>query len=330
MEQYTDEERVEDLKKWWQENGTSIIVGIVLGLIVIFGWQYWGSYRNTKSEQASLVYDAFIVAAEKPDADQARQRGQALLNDFPKSPYAALAALRLAKLSTDSGDTADASQRLQWVIDNAKLDELKDIARLRLARILFAAGKPADAEPHLAKITTAGLTAEREELRGDVALAGNDFTKARTAYTAALAASGGNPLLQMKLDHLNPASADSVIVAPAAPPTPTQPEAPQTNAAAPPATVSEAPAVTAPAAAAESSPPPLLTAPAPTTATLAPTSPPAEPTATGSAPIPATTRVAPTPTLPDAIVTSAPPASASPEAGSAATVPAPVPPTPGQ
>jgi len=115
MEQYTDDERVEDLKKWWKENGTSIIVGIALGLIAIFGWQYWNSYRNAKAEQVSKAYDAFVAAAEKPDAEQARQSGQALLAEFPKSPYAALTALRLAKLALDGSDTATATQRLEWV-----------------------------------------------------------------------------------------------------------------------------------------------------------------------------------------------------------------------
>ncbi|MFO7642581.1 MAG: tetratricopeptide repeat protein, partial [Candidatus Competibacteraceae bacterium] len=43
MEQYNDDERVDDLKKWWKDNGASIIAGIVLGLIAIFGWQYWNS-----------------------------------------------------------------------------------------------------------------------------------------------------------------------------------------------------------------------------------------------------------------------------------------------
>ena len=60
MEQYTDDERVEDLKKWWKENGASIIVGIALGVMAIFGWRYWNSYRDAQAETASRAYDAFI------------------------------------------------------------------------------------------------------------------------------------------------------------------------------------------------------------------------------------------------------------------------------
>lgn len=248
MEQYTDDERVEDLKKWWQENGVSIIFGIVLGVVAIFGWRYWVSHRDTRAEQASLAYDAFIEAVEKPDAGQARQRGQKLLADFPNSTYAALATLQLAKLAVDNGDQATAIQQLQWVIDHAKLAELQDIARLRLVRVLFAAGQLAEAEKLLARVSTASLTTEREELQGDLALAGNDPAKARTAYAAALATGGASPLLRIKLDNLATPAADTVIAAPAPPP------AESATATVPPpapAAASEAPAETPPAAASE-------------------------------------------------------------------------------
>ncbi|MCB1826347.1 MAG: tetratricopeptide repeat protein, partial [Candidatus Competibacteraceae bacterium] len=229
MDQYTDDERVEDLKKWWKENGASIIGGIALGLVAIFGWQYWNSYRATQAEAASQAYDIFVAATEKPDAEQARQQGQGLLTDFPHSAYAALTALRLAKLAMDSGDTAAASQRLEWVIGNAQLDEFKDIARLRLARVLFAAGRTEEAGKLLESVTTTTLMAERDELRGDLYLASNDAAKARTAYAAALAASGGNTLLQLKFDNLAPPTAESIAIAPAEPPpaaAPVKPAAP--------------------------------------------------------------------------------------------------------
>ncbi|MDS4026181.1 MAG: tetratricopeptide repeat protein, partial [Candidatus Contendobacter sp.] len=242
MEQYTDDERVEDLKKWWKENGASILIGIALGVMAIFGWQYWGTHRNAQAETASRAYDAFIEAVEKPDPDQARQRGQTLTTDFPKSPYATLAALRLAKLAVDRSDDATANQQLEWVISNAQLDEFKDIARLRLARVKLAS-QPVEAEKLLDSVTTTSLSAEREELKGDLYLNGKNPDKARTAYTAALAASGGNPLLQLKLDNLAVATPETVVAAPAAPasppppapsvPEPAQPEAPPAPAANP-------------------------------------------------------------------------------------------------
>lgn len=280
MEQYTDDERVETLKKWWQDNGLSIIVGIALGVVAIFGWRYWVSYRDTQAEQASLAYDAFIAAVEKPDMDQARQRGEGLSADFPNSPYTVLATLRLAKLALDRGDHATAIQRLQWVIDHAKLDELQDIARLRLARVLFAAGQLAEAEKPLERVSASSLTAEREELRGDLYLAGNDRARARTAYAAALAAGGASPLLRLKLDNLAAPTADTVVAAPAPPPAeslkpaavsaPPLPEAPAVETSGGPAGASpatrEAPAVETPTI---ETPPPTATPEAPAAETPA-------------------------------------------------------------
>jgi predicted negative regulator of RcsB-dependent stress response len=229
MEQYTDDERVEDLKKWWKENGASIIVGIALGVIAIFGWRYWNSYRDAQAETASRAYDAFVEAVAKPDAGPARQLGQTVITDFPKSPYAALTALRLAKLAVEGGDAAAAIQQLEWVIGNARLDEFKDIARLRLARVKLAAGQIAEAEKLLDEVTTANLNAEREELKGDLALAGKNPEKARTAYAAALAASGGNRLLQLKLDDF--AAPETVVPASAALSSPPEPAKAPTAAA---------------------------------------------------------------------------------------------------
>ena len=317
MEQYTDDERVEDLKKWWKENGASIIVGIALGVMAIFGWQYWNSYRNAQAETASRAYDAFIKAVEKSDAGPARQLGQTVVADFPKSPYAALTALRLAKLAADGGDNAAASQHLEWVIGNARLDEFKDIARLRLARVKLAAGQTAEAEKLLDSVTAASLNAEREELKGDLYLAGKNLDKARMAYAAALAASGGNRLLQLKLDHLAAATPETVIAAPAAPP-------PQPESAKAPAVAPVQPAAT----------PPLepATTPAPVAAPTEPAATSPEP-ATTSAPVAAPTE--PAATSPEPATTPAPvaaptePAATPPEPAPA---PAPPPPaaTPGQ
>ena len=300
MEQYTDDERVEDLKKWWKDNGASILIGIALGVLAIFGWQYWRSHRDAQAEQASQAYEAFLAVAEKPNADLARQQGQAVLTDFPKSPYAALAALRLAKLAMDGGDAATAMQRLEWVIANAKLDEIKDIARLRLARVQLAAGQLAEAGKSLDSVATGSLNAEREELRGDVYLAGNDPAKARTAYAAALAADGSQGLLQLKIDNLAGPTADMmVIAAPVAPPPEVQPEPTPAEPAATPV-------------------------PAEPAATPTPAEPAAVPVPTDTAPVPAEPATVPVSAEPAAVPTPAEPAAAPAPAEPAATEPVPV------
>ena len=42
MENYdSEQEQVEDIKKWWKENGRSVIAGLVIGLGGMVGWKSW-------------------------------------------------------------------------------------------------------------------------------------------------------------------------------------------------------------------------------------------------------------------------------------------------
>ena len=37
----TDDEQVERIKKWWADNGSSVIAGLVIGIGGLLGWRYW-------------------------------------------------------------------------------------------------------------------------------------------------------------------------------------------------------------------------------------------------------------------------------------------------
>ncbi|MFO1430850.1 MAG: tetratricopeptide repeat protein [Candidatus Competibacteraceae bacterium] len=203
----SDDEQVERLKKWWQDNAKAIFGGIAIGLAVVLGWQYWTAHRTARAEQASAHYAVLQQAVEQQDTALAQQQGQILLKDFSKSAYAVLASLELAKLAAQSGDNAAAGQHLQWVIAHTRQAEIKDIARLRLVRVLLAENRYDDAAALLNEIGNPNLTAEREELRGDLYAARNEPAKAREAYQAALGVKTGNPLLRLKLDNLPAAEA---------------------------------------------------------------------------------------------------------------------------
>jgi predicted negative regulator of RcsB-dependent stress response len=207
MDHYVSEdEQVEAIKKWWKANGGAIIVGIVIGLLVIFGWQYWSSYRIDQAEQAALRYAALNQAIQENDTNQARQEGRVLMEDFSNSAYATLAAFQLAKLAVQERDNATAIARLEWASEHVSQDGMKDIVRLRLARVLLAEERYDAAEALLNQVTGTSFTAELENLRGDLYVARNQLAKARAAYQAALGASGGNVMLQMKLENLPPAT----------------------------------------------------------------------------------------------------------------------------
>ena len=45
----SEEQQVEAIKSWWQENGKSIIAGVVIGFVGLFGWRYYNSYVKEQS-----------------------------------------------------------------------------------------------------------------------------------------------------------------------------------------------------------------------------------------------------------------------------------------
>ena len=48
----TEEEQVEALKKWWDDNGTQLLVGIVVVLAGVFGYRTWESNTQLAAEAA--------------------------------------------------------------------------------------------------------------------------------------------------------------------------------------------------------------------------------------------------------------------------------------
>jgi predicted negative regulator of RcsB-dependent stress response len=202
-EHLNDEEQLEALKKWWRENGRSVVGGVLLGLALVGGWRGWQYHEQDRAESAGARYDELLVAAESRQPERAVQLAEGLRADFAETAYASLAALQVAKIKFEAGDRGGAQVHLAWVRANAPDPALRQIAALRLARILIddgdldAAQRIVDASPRDA------FAPELAELRGDLARAGGDLAAARAAYEEALA---GKPasgvLLRMKLEDL--------------------------------------------------------------------------------------------------------------------------------
>lgn len=205
MEFETEEQKIEALKKWWQENATVVITGIVLGAALIAGWRFYLEYRTSQAEQASVLYEMVLQAAGADSDINAQQtRVNELMADYASTPYAALSALVLAKQQVQAGDNVKAIQQLEWVIKNSTATEITNIARLRLARLLMA-GEQYDAAMNLVNaVYPESFTALFEELKGDLHVKRGEIDAARTAYDKAIQASenSASEFLRLKRDDL--------------------------------------------------------------------------------------------------------------------------------
>ena len=50
---FAEDEQTEKIRHWWKKNGTAIIVGLVLGIGSVAGYQGWGVYQTRQAEAAS-------------------------------------------------------------------------------------------------------------------------------------------------------------------------------------------------------------------------------------------------------------------------------------
>jgi len=191
----TDDEKLEQLKKWWGENGGSIITGVVLGLAVLFGSKAWFSWQERNAQTASNLYTVLMNSMENGDAMAVSQKAGALVSDYGKTPYASLGALALAKVRIEAGDLEAAQAQLEWVLEHGKPDMMRDAARLRLARVLIAQGNLDGADTLLNQAVQGNAFAPLyTEVRGDVFVARGNMKEANQAYKEALAATAaGSP-----------------------------------------------------------------------------------------------------------------------------------------
>ena len=202
----TEEEQVEAIKKWWNENGKSIIAGVAIGITAIFGWRAYDNHTVVQAEAASVLYEQMVGAAREDDDENSRIYANRIIDEHKSGTYAVFAKLMLAKLAADAGELDQAETHLRWAMDNNAQDELEHIARLRLARVLIAADKLDSAAKTLDVSKPGEFVARYEELRGDIFVKQGKPEEAQAAYEKSLLNSqlpdDGESVLQMKLNNL--------------------------------------------------------------------------------------------------------------------------------
>lgn len=257
----SEQEQIQALKRWWDENGAALMVGVGIVIAVIFGGQWWRQHQDTGAQEATIIYDQLLQAvgragddpvqrttAETLAAQLAEQQAGARLGDY--------GALMVARLKVESGDLDAAASTLQALLERQPDREpgllrsllaktpwsyvdprIGALARVRLARVQFAQGKLDAAKATLDAATGEHYRIERLELKSDLLRAAGDTAGALAALDEALAVARATPdsapgrILEMKREELAlekaPAAAAAAIepAAPAAAPAAQQPAA---------------------------------------------------------------------------------------------------------
>lgn len=201
-----EQEQLETFKAWWTQYGKLVILTVAACVLTIAAFQGWRYYRYQQALAAVTLYEQLTQAERANDAKKVRDIAAQITDKYAATPYAAMSALAAARANFDTGDLAAAKAQLQWVVDNAKEEEVRDMARLRLAAVLLDEKKYPEA---LALVQGAQLEAFSglyADLKGDILAAQGKLAEARGAYQLAFdksdAQSAYRTILQAKLDAL--------------------------------------------------------------------------------------------------------------------------------
>lgn len=199
-----EQEQVDAVKAWWKDNGKWIVAALVLAVGGFAGERGWHAWQAKQAQQAATLYEGVVQQLSSNDTKRIDDAARAVVDKFGATAYAPRAELLAAQANIDAKHNDQAKSQLQWVIDHAAEDGLKNVARLKLASLSLDE-KNYDAALSLLNAKHAeaydGLYAD---LKGDVLLAQGKTEEARIAYKVAFDKTAEQDsyrnLIQMKLD----------------------------------------------------------------------------------------------------------------------------------
>lgn len=185
----TNKEEAELLKKWWRDYGRAILIAVVIGLLIGYGWRFWQSHKTAEAVAASSLYQQALVANQQDQPlDKQQSLRDALLKQQPHSPYAALVQLLVAGAEVNADQSSAAIKDYQWVLENSKVSAYQQIARLRLAKLQLQDKKYSQALQTLTVVNDATYQPIITAMQGEVYQAQGHIQKAQAAYQSAIAA----------------------------------------------------------------------------------------------------------------------------------------------
>ena len=212
-----EEESIEAIKKWWDENGKQLIAAVIVVFGGYGGWSLWQNTELVASQMASDLYEEIleISVVEAGDSTTEQERSDIvrianeLMEFHSESVYAQYGALFASQQHVINNNLDAAEAALDWILENPQSTMFGSedqglilTVTLRLARIVLSKGDAERALGIVNNVITGSFEAGYAELRGDIYSALGRYVDARDSYVAAQQAGSVSEVLQLKLSEL--------------------------------------------------------------------------------------------------------------------------------
>jgi len=184
----TEDEQLNQFRNWWKESGKPVVLGVLLAISCVVGWNYWQSYQAAERDKAAAIYSQILdsLNSKNPDDSMIVEQSVTLANEHRNLGFVQYVNLLLAKIALGNGNHEESVNTLKEVLSLSRDPILKDMIKIRLARVLADTGKYDEALNLLAKdAQNEWYQILQNDVKGDIFYAQNNLVEARKHYQLA-------------------------------------------------------------------------------------------------------------------------------------------------
>jgi len=182
--QYTEEE--DKLISWFKDNYKNIILGLLFGTTLVFGFKYYNDLNSNKQYEMSLKYEEAIKDYQDEKYEKMMILSEEYQTNSPSNIYTSMVNLYAAKIYHDEGKYTKSLETLDFIIKNSDSKEMKMVANIRYSRILILQEKYDEAETFIMSAMDFNRNALLVEMLGDISYVRSDISNAKTYYESCL------------------------------------------------------------------------------------------------------------------------------------------------
>lgn len=182
----SDKEQIEQLKKFWHEYGRLLMVAIIVGLLVGYGWQFWQKTKHEHHQKAAQLFQQYsLLNTLQKDQTEQQKVLKELTDSYEHSAYASFAMMTNAVGLIQQQHYDEALTSLSWVRKHAHSKHVKDLASVREARLLLELHRAKESLDILLEVQDSVYQPMAYELEGDAYTSLGEKEKAKDSYNKA-------------------------------------------------------------------------------------------------------------------------------------------------